>query len=166
MYIAGIDPSLSGTGIVIISDDEKHQKSTRIESKLLHSNPEDSMDKRLKYLVDEIRKTIHGFRPLEVRLESPALRALGRIAELSALYYMIRAMLVEENIRFHVVPPPTWKKHMLGKGNAKKDLLLKIVYKKWNVDFDDDNLAVAYCLAKMPKSTLPHPKRKKIRRND
>lgn len=34
-------------------------------------------------------------------------------------------------------------------GNAKKNLMLKAVYKKWGLDFNDDNLADAYGLAQI-----------------
>lgn len=42
--------------------------------------------------------------------------------------------------------PGTWKKQVLGKGNFKKEMILKEVYKKWNIDFSSDDMADSYCL--------------------
>ena len=47
-----------------------------------------------------------------------------------------------------VVPPPSLKKFVTGKGNAKKNEMLLGVYKQWGVEFSDDNQADAFALEK------------------
>lgn len=47
------------------------------------------------------------------------------------------------------VPPMTLKKYAAGKGNAKKQEMLLQVYKRWGVEFDDDNAADAYSLGRL-----------------
>jgi crossover junction endodeoxyribonuclease RuvC len=47
------------------------------------------------------------------------------------------------------VPPMTLKKYASGKGNAKKQEMLLQIYKRWGVEFSDDNAADAYGLARM-----------------
>lgn len=51
-----------------------------------------------------------------------------------------------------IVPPTSLKKYALGKGNAvgKQHILLGI-YKKWGVEFRDDNMADAYVLAQISR---------------
>ncbi len=57
-------------------------------------------------------------------------------------------MFKKKEVPFKVVAPGTLKKFVTGDGRAKKDLMLLKVYKKWGVEFDDDNLADAYSLAR------------------
>ena len=47
------------------------------------------------------------------------------------------------------VPPMTLKKYASGKGNAKKQEMLLQIYKRWGVEFNDDNAADAYALARL-----------------
>lgn len=48
-----------------------------------------------------------------------------------------------------MIPPMTLKKYATGKGNAKKQEMLLQIYKRWNVEFNDDNAADAYALARL-----------------
>lgn len=47
------------------------------------------------------------------------------------------------------VPPMTLKKYATGKGTAKKQEMLLQIYKRWSVEFNDDNAADAYALARL-----------------
>ena len=48
----------------------------------------------------------------------------------------------------YIVPPTVLKKYVTGKGTGiQKNQMLLHVYKKWGVEFNDDNAADAYALA-------------------
>jgi Holliday junction resolvasome RuvABC endonuclease subunit len=47
------------------------------------------------------------------------------------------------------VPPMTLKKYASGKGNSKKQEMLLQIYKRWGMEFNDDNAADAYGLARI-----------------
>ena len=47
------------------------------------------------------------------------------------------------------IPPMTLKKYATGKGTAKKQEMLLQIYKRWGVEFNDDNAADAYSLARL-----------------
>jgi crossover junction endodeoxyribonuclease RuvC len=47
------------------------------------------------------------------------------------------------------IPPMTLKKFVCGKGTATKDLMLLNVYKKYGVEFSDNNATDAYGLARI-----------------
>jgi Holliday junction resolvasome RuvABC endonuclease subunit len=47
------------------------------------------------------------------------------------------------------VPPMTLKKYATGKGTAKKQEMLLQMYKRWGVEFNDDNAADAYALGRL-----------------
>lgn len=48
-----------------------------------------------------------------------------------------------------IVQPTLLKKYATGKGVAPKNTVLMSVYKRWGVEFTDDNLADAYTLARI-----------------
>jgi Holliday junction resolvasome RuvABC endonuclease subunit len=47
------------------------------------------------------------------------------------------------------IPPMTLKKYAAGKGNAKKQEMLMQIYKRWGVEFNDDNAADSYALGRL-----------------
>jgi crossover junction endodeoxyribonuclease RuvC len=47
------------------------------------------------------------------------------------------------------IPPMTLKKYATGKGTSKKQEMLLQMYKRWGVEFNDDNAADAYALARL-----------------
>lgn len=47
------------------------------------------------------------------------------------------------------VPPMTLKKYAAGKGNAKKQEMLMQIFKRWGIEFNDDNAADSYALARL-----------------
>ena len=51
-----------------------------------------------------------------------------------------------------VIPPMTLKKYATGKGTSKKQEMLLQIYKRWGVEFSDDNAADAYALARLSGS--------------
>ena len=68
---------------------------------------------------------------------------------MGAIHFLTRLTFYKKNVNFKVIAPGTLKKFVTGKGNSKKDLMLLKTYKKWGVEFEDDNLCDAYGLARM-----------------
>lgn len=60
-----------------------------------------------------------------------------------------------------IVQPQSLKKFTTGSGTVKKSMMAKEVFKRWGVDYNDDNLADAYALARLayavgvPDQVLP-----------
>lgn len=67
--------------------------------------------------------------------------------EIAGLHYLLRSKLVELGRKFVVVPPTTLKKFICGTGAAKKELMLKEMFRRYGVDTDDNNQADAAALA-------------------
>jgi len=151
----GVDPSFNGFAIIILDKDENI-----IEQKLFGSDskaePEDrliELEKGYDFIPNII--CLHT-----VCIEGPSYMSNGKfVLQMGALHFMIRIMLKRRGVNFKVVAPGTLKKFVTGKGNSKKDLMLLHTYKKWGVEFDNDNLADAYGLARMAleeyKNELP-----------
>jgi len=146
----GIDPSLNATGITIINNN-----FDIIDKKLISTKKKDEnydIEKRIIF----ITSTISNF--LENHLKDLKLTLIEGIsygstgdgaAQLAALNYYIRIFLYQKNIPYKEIPPTTLKKFVTGVGNCKKNLMLKEVYKKWGVDFTDDNICDSYGLARL-----------------
>jgi len=90
-------------------------------------------------------------------LASQSALVLGELAATVKLacwhYFDIHAMSIEdypENLRVPLqIPPMTLKKYAAGKGNAKKQEMLMQIFKRWGIEFNDDNAADSYALARL-----------------
>jgi crossover junction endodeoxyribonuclease RuvC len=143
----GLDPSYNAFGIIVVDQDGEI-----VEKKLLKSNTNDEAEDRIIEMEKEF-KFIPNIYCLEtVYIEGPSYSSTGAfVLQMGALHYYLRIFFRKKNIDYRIIPPGTLKKFVAGegKGNAKKELMLLKVYKKWGVEFDDNNLADAYSLARM-----------------
>lgn len=141
----GMDLSLTGTGVVVISNDKLIEK-VLIKSKPIGKRPIDELH-RIQKIIKQIFDIVDNYSPDIVVIEGLAMMARNTTAltQLSGMNYMIRDRLGE--IQFLIVVPTMLKKFITGKGNIAKDVMLLEVYKKYNMYFTDDNLCDAYSLA-------------------
>lgn len=151
--IAGADLSLTGTGIVILENEEI------IFQSLIKSKPTTSpLDEvvRLRGIINQIPLAQKGRLLDLVVIEGLAFMARNTTAlvQLAGLNYLLRDTLVDLKIPFVIVAPTTLKKFVVGKGNAGKDEIMLHVYKKWGVELNNDNLADAYALAQIGLSLI------------
>src|SRR5215469_2196070 len=56
-----------------------------------------------------------------------------------------------------LVAPQQLKKFVSGKGNGRKDMMPKEIYKRWEMDFNDPNIAEAYALARVAHAVDARP---------
>jgi Holliday junction resolvasome RuvABC endonuclease subunit len=104
----------------------------------------------------------NGHRVVEVAMEGTVLAShsalkLGELAGLVKLsiwdYFdgnLNSVIPYEEGLRRPLqIPPMTLKKYATGKGTAKKQEMLMQMYKRWGVEFNDDNAADSYALARL-----------------
>lgn len=146
MYYIGIDPSLTGTAVVAIMEngDIACQKLFSTNNKVDHET-------RMIDLGVKVLDVIESYRcGVPIHIEGIAFGARGAsIAEMAALNYHFRILMRQQEIAFKVIPATVLKKFICGKGNVKKEQMLLQVYKKFGVEFKDNNLCDAYCLARM-----------------
>jgi len=146
VFYIGIDQSLTSTGIVILDEDAKIFASTIINSK-------EKGVKRLSDLSKKITEYLKNYNPpkmIKIFIEGYSFGSrLGQAFSIGEWGGVLRKSLYELGYNIAVIPPTSLKKFITGKGNAKKELMLKEVFKKYNVDFTDNNLADAYGLARM-----------------
>jgi crossover junction endodeoxyribonuclease RuvC len=67
--------------------------------------------------------------------------------ERAGLAYLIRYFLWKTGRSYQLIAPTTLKKFVTGKGNAEKSLVIRDVFRHWNVTVANDNEADAVALA-------------------
>lgn len=150
----GIDQSLTGFALTVLSLDDPTKHITWVY-KSPYFGIERLVDIRqwlvdtLNYIEMEIEMNIVDIAMEGTVLASQAALVLG---ELSATVRLAIYDLFDEGDprRYPLkVPPMTLKKYAAGKGNAKKQEMLLQIYKRWGIEFNDDNAADSYALARL-----------------
>lgn len=144
--VVGIDQSLGGFGLVVYERGGKHRSYLGSWKKV----PEHGIDRLaqigmwLHTLVDECPAEIQ----LVVMEGYARARRNGReeAGELSAIVRMTLRGFGHYPV---IVSPDGLKKFVTGKGGAQKSDIKLAVFKKWGVEFWDENEADAYGLARM-----------------
>jgi len=146
ILFVGLDPSINATGVVILDDCENIvvQRTFSVKDK-------DKLFERSLIKYEEEISFIHKILNLgSVYIEGPSYQSTGQaVLQMGALHFFTRVYLYRKNINYQVIAPGTLKKFVTGKGNSKKDVMLLKTYKKWGVEFTDNNLCDAYGLARM-----------------
>ena len=144
MFI-GIDLSLTGTGVVVLNKDKEI-----IKQELIKSTPKQETEERLTLISNNVYDICMEYPDSKISIEGLAFGARGQsMLELAALHYITRTKLWVDKISFEIIPPTVIKKYITGKGNAKKELMLAHVVKKFDILFEDNNICDAFCLAMM-----------------
>ncbi|MGO3290554.1 crossover junction endodeoxyribonuclease RuvC [Brachybacterium sp. AOP42-C2-15] len=125
MIIAGIDPSLTSTGVAVVRSPE------RVETATVTSKPPAPGTETVRTRFERMEKLAAGILDLVdgadiVGIESPAygMRNAGKVHDRSGLWWWIVGQLAARSIPVVEVTPPSRMMYATGKGNAGKDLVL------------------------------------------
>jgi crossover junction endodeoxyribonuclease RuvC len=143
MNFIGIDPSLTGTGLVALNEKNEvqykgvfHTKERGIE-RLIQIN---------KYVQNKLSKYI----PENICIEGYSFGSRGRATfSIGELGGVLRIGFYENDYEYYEIAPTSLKKFVTGKGNCGKDLILREVYKRWGFETDCSDIADAYGLARI-----------------
>jgi len=139
----GVDLSLTETGLVVLDRNFKI-----LQQILVSTNPTVNIECRISEIKESIWKFFNKDSVIYIEGLSFGSRG-GKMLELGGLHYYIRTHLYLTGFDFKTVPPTSLKKFITGKGNCKKELMLLKVYKKFGIEFDNNNLCDAYSLARL-----------------
>lgn len=148
----GIDQSLTGFALTVMSVDDPSKHLTWVY-KSPYFGIERLVDIRT-WLIDSINYIEHELELdiLDIAMEGTVLQSQAALVlgELSACVRLAIYDHFEDHRKYPLkVPPMTLKKYAAGKGNAKKQEMLLQIYKRWGLEFNDDNAADAYALARL-----------------
>jgi Holliday junction resolvasome RuvABC endonuclease subunit len=157
----GIDQSLTGFAFSAVSVEFPTEHKTWV-----YKSPYNGI-KRL----DDIQNFLYerftelknsGNTPVDIAMETPFLGSPSTLG-LSELAAAVKLFLFEHFNDTHnyqpaldqvlrtplQISPMTLKKYATGKGTSKKQEMLLQIYKRWGVEFSDDNAADAYALGRL-----------------
>ena len=147
MNYLGLDCSSKAVHGVIVNDQEE------LISKLkFHSTPKDSFDSRLFQIFDNFGVYLN--KELEYNgIQCSAIEAAIYIQnarttmEISGVVSVAKYLLHTKGILCYPVDNRSWKKQILGKGNAGKPDIKKYAVDKWGDVFPEQDYADAACIA-------------------
>ncbi len=142
MRVLGLDPSAS-FGIVVL-DIEYENVVTTFSSD--YTSKSKGME-RLGDIAAHILKVVEKYEPELIGLEGFSYGSKFNHEFMYGVGTIVRYFLWQQGYDYQLVPPSTLKKFVTGKGNSKKAMILKEVYKLWHFDATTDNEADAFAIA-------------------
>ncbi len=140
----GIDQSYSGFACMLFSTNGTYQ-TTVFKSELRGIDRLAEIRAFLKEQIDSSPFPID-----DIAMEDYAYAGMGKVFHLGELGGMVKLVCKDAGYYPMLVPPTSLKKYVTGKGTGvQKAQMLLYIYKKWGVEFTDDNAADSYALARL-----------------
>ena len=144
MIIIGIDPSLTSTGLCVMSKQGELLETYAVNSRF-------NGVKRLQDIKNKlVEKCCHNHNAIDkaitVFIEGYSYGSKNGREELGELGGVIRLMLYEQKIPFIDIAPTSLKKYTTGKGMGDKVAMAIGVLKSWGKDFPTTDQTDAYAL--------------------
>ncbi len=151
MNVIGIDPSLTSTGVVVLTNDGVFSERVRSKKQGIY---------RAMEIADRVAELIIIHRANVAYIEGYSFGSMGQaLYQIGELGGLLRERFCEIYGNDEVVPfdwkeiPPTQvKKFCTGKGNAKKEDMKLHTYKRWGVEFRSNDEVDAFVLAKIAEA--------------
>ena len=148
----GIDQSLTGFAFSAVSMEDPSKHLTWVY-KSPYFGVERLADIR-QWLVDHLDYVAETHEIVDIAMEGTVLASHAALV-LGELAATVKLALFDffsetDTAKYPLkVPPMTLKKYAAGKGNAKKQEMLLQIFKRWGIEFNDDNAADAYALGRL-----------------
>lgn len=141
--IAGIDPSLQKTGVIIMDSKGQVLGEELIKTKLMGIE-------RLVFIKNSILTLLKKHNVTIVAIESYSFGSRGRATfSLGELGGVLRVALMENKYNYFDVSPSSLKSFIAENGSADKVMMREAVKKKYKLDISEDNICDAYSLSRM-----------------
>jgi len=146
-YFIGVDPSLTGFAVVTLN-----QLGAVVRQDSWETSPGQftCFSARINYLRESFCRLLDSFTAgVHVAIEGYSFGSRNGRELAGGLGELIRWTLWQRKIGFLEVPPTTLKSFACGVGGAKKEVVLREVFRRWGYVARDNNLADAYALARL-----------------
>ncbi len=144
-FFIGVDSSLTGNAVVIIND-----KGEIINENVISTNKECYINgaQRVLDVFDQMKYIVNVQRLEKIYIEDLAYSSNSTtLFERCGLLFLITTYLLRKDIYYSTIPPTELKKWHTTDGHADKALMMRVAKCKYGIDFKDDNICDAYCLA-------------------
>lgn len=149
--IVGIDPSLTGTAVVVYSPTQ----ATQPWSGVFTSKPADGLERRFCRYSDLARRVLSVIteaEPKAIAIEGYSFSSKGTAAQAMVEYGgLLRGLILAHRNGADVleIPPATLKLFATGKGNAKKEKVISSLACRYGVEYDTSDEYDAYALCRL-----------------
>lgn len=143
MRVLGLDLSLTAPGMALVQPPEPPQGH-------LVKVPEGLRGvERLTFIGRTVHSAVVNLRPDIVAIEGYSFnsRAASQAHAIGELGGVVRYLLHGAGFEYVEVPPATWRKQLLGRGNLPKTEVSKEAWKRYGIEFDSLDVLEAWCVA-------------------
>lgn len=140
MRIVGLDLSLTATGVATWTEGAL--------SLITLKPPRASGLERLDWIYNQVRELCRGAELVIVEGLSFGSN-MPSAQERAGLWFLVARALWKAGIRMQAVAPTQLKKFVTGKGSAEKSLILREVFRRWNIVAENDDQADAAVLVRI-----------------
>ena len=155
--VMGIDLSLVETGLCLLDGGDLVWKM------LVTSKPDQSVMEieRIQKIARAVTGYILTHKPDLIVIEglSYGSKNTTSLCQLAKLNFSVEIYCYQMEHPYLMVPPTTLKKFITGKGNAKKEVMLMKILKRYGLEFENNNLADAYALCRYGESLINESKK-------
>lgn len=149
----GLDLSLRGTGICLLSPDNVEETTTSIVRVL----PSVSAIIALQQIVSTVKTAITGKDITLCTIEGYSFGSKIGQFQMGEVGGVVRLLLHELGTPFVIVPPTMLKKWTTGNGTADKIQMGVATFAEWGFQFPDDNQCDAFNLATVAAACAGRP---------
>ena len=163
MNFVGLDLSFTETGMVIITEE-----GNVIEQELFSTDNKKSPEDRIIHIGVQIFHVMsHNIDIEMVYVEDKFVgKNKKQVLYDGGLLYHIITELKLHQYSYKIINPTTLKSFVIGtkgaKKGSKKELMLLHCFKRWGVEFENNNLCDAYCLARLAMEETVHSIKKSL----
>ena len=148
----GIDASLNGTGLCLLSTDDHGYTTTEAELTIKPTKGSPKGVERLRFLFSALNRWLDehhivGSNISVALIEEYAYGASGKIASIGEWGGIIRLILSDRGIRIAEMNVAHLKQFVTGMGNSKKEQMLLGVYQRFHRSYVSNDAADAFALA-------------------
>lgn len=162
MIVVGIDPSLTGTGVVALHpmSAEAYSIASRRFGERSTGRSLYARASRIEMLVDRVAEFVDAAGDVAaIGIESPSYgsRAVGGLVYERAALFIALAIRLKSTARMFEIAPTQRAKYATGKGNADKMSVVTSTLAEHALQTRDDNEIDAFVLAKIVARALDAP---------
>lgn len=140
--VLAIDPSTK-TGFTVL---EVNKTNIHIKHLEEYKAPSKGME-RLGFIAGRLDQLLSKYAPDIVYIEGYSFMSKFNLVTMAEVGTIFRYFLWQAGYEVIEVAPTTLKKFITGKGNSNKNLILLNVFKNWNINIENDNIADSFGLA-------------------